>query len=424
MKKCAAASVLLSALLLTACGGQQSSAPDSPAETVQTTATETAAETTETATTAAETTTTSAETTQSTASTAAETTTASTSASTTGTTAASSAVSGTATAAVTLMTDMTAAQAITTANKADVVSALDEAPLPKDVEKVLVDFFDGIVQNDREKITQSSNFNHYVTLMAVTGSQNIEKLTEDMLQALANSAYAKYEISFTAHRPDLQEFYEKNVLPNAETNLQDQVKNKLITSEQADTMRKLLQGASDFYSAEVTLTDSKGTGGVIGIPIVKQNGAWCVDLMFSQIGEMPLTRAAVNKEVNRQAMYAAFAFTHALNEFAIANISTEELENKEYFWKEDKLKNAGSADSTDLMEKMQFYVHDYEPGISEFTQIRFLLKDGACYAFAGKLKDGRCPCWPETAAGDVFNSLDAAFSAAKVVADYNAQQTN
>ena len=425
MKPYKAMTLLLSALLLTACADSQSSQPDTPADPAQTTAVETSAETTAPETTAAAL---SAETAAVTTALTAQTTGSTASAAQT----APKAENTTAVAAATTVSaaETAAKQAFTTSavrpGSRPTVAILKEKALPAEAQKALDSFFEGIRKNDRALVEQSSNIGNYIRFCSYIDGADEEQEREEM--------YADLDIEFemhqdfTAERPDLVSMYNNELLPKLEEELDHRTDNETLTKAQCNEIRRMMQGVTEFWSAELTITEKDSDPATVGIPLIFQNGKWLVDVLFFHVGDLPVSRESANTYAVKKTQTLFRFFSAGLADMEDKGIETAGLQNQDFTWKKDKLRVEGSADSADPMLRLRNYVCQcynsyYRNGTDGLLEIRFRLEDGVCLAVAAALDDGRYIGYPASEYPESYASLDDAFAAAKEAAAQNKTET-
>ena len=406
MKRYLVLSFIAAGMLLTACSGKQDSETAAPAETVQTTAAETAA------------------------SSAVQTETAASSESTVSPE--STAFSGTGASAETTAAPQTSAapETNTQAESAAPVTAaetsavqqeqkglvpLQEAVPPDEPMQMLKAAMDGIVKQERSAVLSNTDLQDGARLYTViTGEGSAEERLDEMFEEVKEEVTA-YKIGFTAKRPDLLWWYEESLEA-----LRSSAGGTDAAKQKANEVLSTMGGVTEIYSAELEFTNKDGKTNVTALPLMMKNGKWVVDFYICGFMRMPMTRDDI-KQNHKNGVSQLYAVVDVAYQTAVQEHSdAASLENKEITWAAaDFAQIAGMKDKTantpeeHLKKALSAHSIQYEL----FSEIRFMLKNGRCYALAAKAYDGYVWSNPLIRTDKEYTSLDEAFRTAMEAAD-------
>ena len=437
MKKRFALSLCL-CLLLTSCSWNPSGNPDDTAESTEPAVTETAVSGTETAASATETAVSGTETAVSTAASA--------------TSAASAGTASVSTAAGTVKTETdkssgsgssgdsgssggsgagrdtgsggsagTVTQPAVTekpAQKPSSVVLLEETPLPSAVSETLNACISSMRTSDLDRFMANSNrFDEIEMYRLIFGEdedseESLREETEDLEDEFRELAEYRFEVIFTAHRPEFADLLNE-ALDELRAELGDESD---IPKDKQEQIVSFFEGVTDCYTAEMTMTDADGESEVIGLPILCQNGKWIVDMFIYDTIDFDITRDDIKYSLVYCAQDCLESFETALKYVKNEGLSTDALEGRDFTWKGEKLKSNTKPENNDPMQLLQYCVHKDALDLEQFEEVKFRLENGKCYAFAGRFSDGKCVSAPTETERIIYTSLDEAFEAAKAIA--------
>lgn len=444
MKYTRAISVLLAALLLTACSGQGDGDPAQTTAAVSGTVTAAsestaASETTGTSAAGSENGISSAESTGTTGSTASATASVTETGSTSGagstavtaantqeitaavgqqtaaapqTTAAQTAVRTTA-AVTTARPVQTAAKPVTTSSS----GKTEKISLPPEQAKVIDGLFKAHQSGKKEDFFGVSNLGEMNVLMDMYAGMFPDLLPEgfsldDVLPQVIEKNLASYTVIYSADRPDIIEIYEQEL-----KNIQDDIEDSE-TPELKENMQKgiaMLQGITKVCTVELNCKKTDGSEKVIGVPLYYQNGKWIADLFLYRYMSVPVTREEIRKKKMETAKTVWRTINRTYTSLAQQDTAYTVLEGRTITWKGDALTNKQKPEGNladDPMQNLRYQAHRRNEELDKLGEIRFRLDNGQCTAAACMDADGFISYYPVGAASKEFSSLDDALAEA------------
>ena len=241
---------------------------------------------------------------------------------------------------------------------------------------------------------------------------------EDVLQGVVEKNLASYTIAYSAKRPDMLEMY-RTELNEAKKDIEDSG-----SPEEKAKMQKafeMLDSVTEVWSVELNCTKKDGSEKVIGVPLFCRNGEWKADLFLCRFMSVPVTREEVRKKQMETAKTAWRAINRAFSSLAQKDATMYGvLEGRVFTWKGETLKNIKQPSGDlkdDPMENLRYQAHKRNNELDQLQEIRFYLDNGQCTAAACLDADGVISYYPIEDIYAEASSVEDALTKARKIAE-------